>query len=589
MNQALIRMPLRGIARSATLCATLLLASCGGGSDGNSTSGADSNLVITAAMLPQGDADAYRFLTQASFGPSAEDVARVKAIGYDNWIDEQFAMNLQSSHLATVEASAARRQTGSGDVIDVLDSWWTHSVRDPAQLRQRVAFALSEIFVVSTMSVSNSRTVASYLDTLTAHADGRYRDLLEAVTLHPAMGQYLSHLANRKEDTNTGRVPDENYAREVMQLFSIGLYELDDAGKPVLNQGKATETYSAEDVRGLAKVMTGWSWGRTAAQAALQWWHCFWRSSDCQDITQDVKAMSPYPEEHSFSARVVLGASSPAQSTPDPRKDLKDALDRLAAHHNTAPFISRQLIQRLVTSNPSDAYVREVAAVFTSSDGNLRSVVKAILLHQEARHPELLNSNTTGKLREPVLKLAHLLRAVPHASTAYGSTLAAGDLPFYLATDTDSTSTALGQSPMRSPSVFNFFRPGYTPSQTLISAAGLVSPEAQITNETSVLAYANFVSAILRDGWGQWNSDVNKYDIQFETAIWEPLSTQAQAGALIDAVSQRLLGERLADDVRAQALAALESMPVTDLSKQRQRIKAAILLVSVSPSFTVQQ
>jgi uncharacterized protein (DUF1800 family) len=578
--------------RLTSLCMALLMASCGGGQDASTKSTTeagdpDARLTITAAMVPESDADAYRFLTQATFGPTPADVARVKKIGYDNWIDEQFNARLQSSHLAMAEASGAYRKASTPDATDVLDSWWTHAVKDPAQLRQRVAFALSEIFVVSSVAVGNGRTVASYLDMLTDQSNGRYRDLLQKVSLHPAMGQYLSHLANRKEDTKSGRVPDENYAREVMQLFSIGLYELDDAGKPLAGH---IETYNADDVKGLAKVFTGWSWNWPkwdAAKAALEWWRCFWRFNECRDPSQDVTEMTAYPLEHSTSARVVLGASSPAQATPDPTGDLANALDRLANHKNTAPFISRQLIQRLVTANPSDAYVRDVAAVFKSSGGSIKDVVKAILLHQEARHPELYDPATYGKLREPVLRLTQLLRAVPHNSTAYNGNLASGTTAFYLANETDSSSSALGQSPMRSPSVFNFFRPGYSPSQTLIGDAKLVSPEMQITNETSVLSYANFVTGILRDGWGQWNSTVNKYDIQFDTSVWLPLV--AQPDALLDAVALRLLGQTLPVDVKAQALTALASMSVADDNRKRQRINAAILLVAVSPGFTVQQ
>jgi hypothetical protein len=176
---------------------------------------------------------------------------------------------------------------------------------------------------------------------------------------------------------------------------------------------------------------------------------------------------------------------------------------------------------------------------------------------------------------------------VPHNSTAYNGNLASGTTAFYLANETDSSSSALGQSPMRSPSVFNFFRPGYSPSQTLIGDAKLVSPEMQITNETSVLSYANFVTGILRDGWGQWNSTVNKYDIQFDTSVWLPLV--AQPDALLDAVALRLLGQTLPVDVKAQALTALASMSVADDNRKRQRINAAILLVAVSPGFTVQQ
>jgi uncharacterized protein (DUF1800 family) len=565
----------------------VFLSACGGGTQTTTSdaSDPDSKLILTAAMIPSGDSDAYRFLTQASFGPTPTDVARVKKIGYDNWIDEQFAMQLSSTHLQMVDASAAYRQVSQATDYDVLVTWWTHAIRDPAQLRQRVAFALSEIFVVSTNSVGNGRTVASYMDMLTQRADGNYRDLLEAVALHPAMGQYLSHMSNRKEDVSTGRVPDENFAREVMQLFSIGLYELDDSGQPKQVNGKAVETYTADDVKGLAKVFTGWSWNWPSAQSALAWWHCFWRASDCKDASQDVSSMSPYSQEHSTSAKTFLATTVPVQTQADPRTSLKVALDRLANHPNTAPFISRQLIQRLVTSNPSAAYVADIASVFRANQGNLRAVVKAILLHDEARHPENYPASTYGKVREPVLKLSHVLRSIPHHSLAYESNTASGALAFYQVYETDSN--ALGQSPMRAPSVFNFFRPGYRAPQSLMTSAGMVAPEMQITNETSVLTYAGFISNALRNGWGKWNDQANKFDVQFETTAWS--ITAGQAEQLIDVIANHILGHSLQEDIRTPAITALKSIAASDSNGKALRINAAILIVALSPDFTIQQ
>jgi len=574
------------------LCTAFLMTACGGGDSASSgSSDPDSRLSISASMLPGDDEDAHRFLTQATFGATPSEVARVRKIGYDNWIDEQLALPLQSSHLSMAEASARHRGHTTVDAYDVINTWWTHAVHDPAQLRQRLAFALSEIFVVSTVSVGNGRTVASYLDMLTEGSNQTYRQLLESVALHPAMGQYLSHLTNRKEDPTSGRVPDENFGREVMQLFSIGLYQLDSQGQQVKVGNKPVETYNADDVKGMAKVFTGWSWFSPQAILAtgIETWRCFWRVNPCKEDSQDVTAMSPYASEHSTSARTVLGTAISAQSAPNPKADLSDALDRLAQHPNTAPFISRQLIQRLVTSNPSPQYVGDVAAVFRSSGGNFKAVVKAILLHAEARHPEtvLTDLSTYGKLREPVIRLAHLLRTLPHTSKAYTDSQAAGTLPFLMTTDTDSSSSALGQSPMRSPSVFNFFRPGYSPPQTRMGNAKLVAPEMQITNETSVVAYANFVSAILRDGWGQWRSESNQLDIQFDTSAF---NTQVSSGSsLIDAVAQTLLGAPLPADTRALAATALDAMPASTDGQKKQRIRAAILLTAVSPGFTVQQ
>lgn len=590
MPPALPRSPSRHLhaRRLSALTLAVLLTACGGGGNQTSIDG-ETGLTVSASMLPSNDAETYRFLTQATFGPAAADIARIKKVGYDNWIDEQFKLQAQSSHVRMVESSAAALGQPQAYAHNVTHSWWTHAVRDPAQLRHRVAFALSEIFVISTMTVDDGRRAASYLDMLTTKADANYRDVLEAVALHPAMGQYLSHLGNRKED-GTGRVPDENFAREVMQLFSIGLHELGDNGRPRLVNGQAVETYNANDIKGLARVFTGFSWNWPSAKSALDWWKCFWRTAECRDPGQDVSSMTGYSQEHSTSVKQFLGVTVTAQETADPRASLKVALDRLASHPNTAPFISRQLIQRLVTSNPSDAYVSDVSQVFRAQGGNLRAVVKAILLHEEARRPATASLSTYGKLREPVLRLSHLLRALPHTSARFTS---GGSVPFYLADDTSDPGTQLGQTPLRASSVFNFFRPGYTAPQSAMAAQGLVAPEMQITNETSVLGYANFVATILERGWGQWNSESNNWDIQFDLSGWD--SKVNDPTALVDAIAQHLLGHPLPDDERSQAVTAITAMPInatntTTLAKQRrQRIQAAILMVAVSPEFVIQQ
>lgn len=296
--------------------------------------------------------------------------------------------------------------------------------------------------------------------------------------------------------------------------------------------------------------------------------------------------MSAYGDEHATSQKDFLGVTVPAQTTADPRASLKAALDRLASHPNTAPFISRQLIQRLVTSNPSDQYVIDITRVFRSSGGNLQAVVKEILLHPEARQPAttLGSTMTYGKVREPVLRLAHLLRTIPHTSSQYSS---GGSAPFYLAVESGDPGTELGQTPMRSPSVFNFYRPGYRPPQTQIADRGLVAPEMQITTETSVLGYANFVAGILENGWGEWVASPGPKDVQFDLSSWNGLVSNPQG--LIDAVATRMLGHTLATASRAPAIAAIEAMPSTTTAQKRQRIQAAILMVAVSPDFVIQQ
>lgn len=589
-SSRLCRAPwLSGSARTLAFASVVLalgLSGCGGGDSGKTGLASDNSQASAQAVAkPESTDEAHRFLVQATFGPRADDIARVREIGYSRWIDEQFASPVMNTHLALVEASAAAKGR-TPDNADMVYSWWTHAIQDnTAQLRHKTAYALSQIFVVSSIPFDDMRTVASYLDMLTAKSDGSYRDLLEAVAMHPAMGQYLSHLGNRKEDGH-GRVPDENFAREIMQLFSIGLYELDDAGNPKLVNGQQTETYSPDDIKGLARVFTGFSWQWPSAKSALDWWKCFWRATECKETSQRVSSMTAYADEHSVSQKSFLGVTVAAQSSADPRTSLKAALDRLANHPNTAPFISKQLIQRLVTSNPSNQYVTDVTRTFRATGGNLKAVVKEILMHPEARRTAAAQSpaNTFGKLREPLLRLTHLMRAIPHTSAQYLS----GTSPAcYLVTDTSDPGTQLGQTPMRAPSVFNFYRPGYRPPQTLIAAEGLVAPEMQITTETSVLGYANYVAKVLEGGWGEWNAAQSRPDVLFDLNEWN--STASNAANLIDSVADRLIGKPLPEATRNEAIAALETISAASTPQRRQRIQAAILLVAVSPDFSVQQ
>jgi len=580
-----------------------LLAACGGGGGGGSAptqgthassgnAGSQSAAQLTA-IAPPTLPEAHRFLAQASFGPDVASASRVQTLGVNAWIDEQLAMPPSSpSHVALVNMSTADGGKDRPRTNELIESWWTHSIAQPDQLRQRVAYALSQIFVVSTTNSTlgdNALMVASYLDMLTDKSTSTYRDVLEGVARHPAMGLYLSHLMNRKEDPLTGRVPDENFAREVMQLFSIGLYELNDDGSWKLRDGQPIETYTSDDVKGLAKVFTGLGWHRADGYRGL-WWMCFYQAGDCYlPQQQHVLPMSTYWQEHSSSVKRFLGVTIDAQSPPDPETSLRLALDRLATHPNTAPFISKQLIQRLVSSNPSPAYVARITQVFRSSGGQLKAVVKAILTDDEARTtPVGMATNTSGKLREPVLRWAHLLRALPHSSTQ--QTLSQNPT-YLLATETGHPAYGLSQSPMAAPSVFNFYRPGYKPPRTALSQRGLLSPEMQITNETSVIGYANFVAKSLSDGWGWAHPSTGKPDIQFDLSRFMALDDTAHASrpqALVDAVALQLLGQTLPATLNEKVLVAVGAMPQGHALALRRRAAATVLLIAVSPPFLVQ-
>jgi uncharacterized protein (DUF1800 family) len=578
--------------------AACLLAACGGGgSNGASDTPAPTNAgqnrlqQATAPALGVSKAEAYRFLSQASFGPTPETVAAVQQSGPDAWIDAQLVLAPHYSHEQLVRTQAELLNLGPATHAALTAAWWTNALNDPAQLKLRVAYALSQIMVVSTVTADTTST-ASYLDMLVSRGTGTYRELIEGVALHPAMGMYLSHMANRKEDPNIGRLPDENFAREVMQLFSVGLYVLDDAARPVLDQGLATDSFGADDVSGLAKVFTGWSWVRPASKASAAWWECFWRSSPCAEEAQWVSLMGPYDNEHSASIKRFLGITIPAQAQASARTSLRLALDRLASHPNTAPFISRQLIQKLVTSNPSDAYVRDVVRVWRAHEGQagqLGQVVKAILMHDEARHPDtaLASTRSHGQVREPVLRLSHLLRALSARSQTYRQRQAQGVVPIAGGIDTSDTATALGQTPMRSPSVFNFYRPGYTPPHSALATEGLVAPEMQLVNETTTLSQVNFMARALEQGWGTWVPATGTYDLQFDWSAYLGASPDPQA--LMDALSQTLLGHNVRTGLRAPLAQGLATLPHDTDAQRVARIRAALLMLLVDTDFIVLQ
>lgn len=571
-----------------TLGAALLLAACGGGGGDGGDGGGALGGGGGASDRPETRAEAARFLTQASFGPTDAEVERVMALGYGGWIDDQLARPV-SSHRAHWEARdaairAANANQGAG-ADQVYEAFWKHAVTGPDQLRQRWAFALSQIFVISLAdsAVDNTpRAVSAWIDMLAGDGLGSYRQLLESVSRHPMMGLYLSHLKNQKADPRTGRVPDENYAREVMQLFSIGLVELNEDGSA---RGSAP-TYGPADVAGLAQVFTGFSW------ACPDWPDngCFSRGQvdNRSDPNRDWKPMAGYPQYHSADEKRFLGTVIPAQPQANPETSLRAALDAIAAHPNVGPFIGRQLIQRLVTSNPSPAYVTAVARAFADNGqgvrGDLKAVLKAVLLHPEARQ----SSDSSGRLREPVLRLAAFLRAFGHQS----------DTGFWRIGNTDNPATSLGQTPLRSPSVFNFYRPGYLPPGTGAAARGLVVPEMQITHETTVAGYVNAMRDAVATGVGASNgAPFNRRDVQAGYAA--ELALADDPAALVAQVAAKLMPGRAGLALQAEIAEAVGRIVIpalkSDASNQNQvdgarrsRVHAAVLLALVSPEFQVQ-
>ncbi|MFC0350751.1 DUF1800 family protein [Undibacterium danionis] len=521
-------------------------------------------------------AQASRFLSQASFGARKADITNLSAIGINSWLNQQFSVP-QKLHRSYMDSTAATLAKGVADLNQnhFLESFWQQAINGEDQLRQRVNFALSQIFVVSFQdsSVANyPRGVASYYDTLGTHAFGNFRQLLEAVSLHPMMGLYLTSLRNQKESGT--QVPDENYAREVMQLFTIGLYKLNPDGSYVLINGKPVETYSNADITGLAKVFTGWSWAGTDKSSTR-----FFGGNP--DANRDWMPMQSYPASHSVSEKSFLGTVIPPQSPANPELSLKTALDTLFNHPNLAPFFSKQLIQRLVSSNPSPQYVARVASAFANNGqgvrGDMRAVIKAIYTDVEARNDPVLSNSGLGKLREPVLRLAQWMRTFNAKSTS----------GFFRLTSMDDPLTSIGQTPMRSPSVFNFYRPGYVPPNSSIAIAGLVSPELQITGETSVVGYLNFMRDALPNGTGT-SRDV-KADYSTLTSL---ANTPDQ---LINEIDLLLTAGQMSSNLRSQILAAINSVtipssPASSADTARlNRVYLSIYLTMASPEYLVQK
>ena len=531
-----------------------LVAACGGGS-GSAGDPASVNTTPQAAGPTNAPAAAARFLTQATFGPTTAEIASLSTSTYAAWMDAQFAKP-QAFHRATLNQASADLAATGGTVsaTNFFDSYWSQAIAGDDQLRQRAAFALSQIFVVSFTDATlrtQPRGVASYYDMLGENAFGNFRNLLEGVALHPMMGIYLSHMKNQKEDATTGRVPDLNFAREITQLFTIGQYKLNIDGSAVTAaDGSAAAAYSSADLSGLSQVFTGWSW-YAGPQTTDRTNSRFFGGN--ANVERDWRPMQDYnrftanTDFHSISAKTFFGVTIPAQAlaAADTKGDLKIALDTLFNHPNVGPFVGKQLIQRLVTSNPSPAYVGRVAAAFNDNGagarGDMKAVWKAILLDTEARTPSAAVG--AGKVREPVVRLANFMRAFNAKSTS-GSFTGIGN--------TDDPATRLNQTPMVAPTVFNFYRPGYVPSSKPIADAGLVAPEFQIVHDVSVAGYMNYMRSLV-------TVDATR-DIQQDYTA--ELALAAVPTDLVERMNLLLFYGQMPDALRTQITAAVTSRAI---------------------------
>ncbi|MEZ5464235.1 MAG: DUF1800 family protein [Lysobacteraceae bacterium] len=553
---------------------------------------------------PNSDEDAARFLDQATFGGRLQDIAHVRAIGYEAWLDEQFALPVseQVPFLDWIAQSEGVYQEHRLEAWLINAAQLPDPVTPPAthadQLRQRVAFALSEIMVVSDRNAAllfQPYALADYNDMLARNAFGNFRDLLEDVTLHPAMGKYLSMLGNRKNDPVLNIRPDENYAREVLQLFSIGLYRLNPDGTRMLDGGEPIPTYDQDVVRGFAHVFTGWNFAGCNAgnydscepgNADDARWQSAMQPVESFHDTTTSKQLLDYPGVALPGGMLAAGGNA--------QQEMDAALDNIFNHPNVGPFIARLLIQRLVTSNPTTGYVQRVAAAFNDNGsgvrGDMQAVIRAILLDEQARNGHLLAAETFGKLREPFLKLVRLWRVAPAASVS-------GRVFRWSHPDDE-----YGQLPLSSPSVFNFFKPDFAqPGE--IRNAGLVSPEFQIATDTQLVSAPNAL------GWRIFYFYVgSRYSYAWENDAPVPeealmdytaLKTlAADPAALVDHLDLVMMAGGMSDYMRDLLIIRLQGTPPDNLPGQPNgapmdlplfRVQQALYLIVNSPEFNVQK
>lgn len=517
----------------ALLCSTVLSATMAGSPAVHAAGdGIFESTFDHAAEGPYNRREAARFLTQATFGPTLTEIENLYRIGYNAWLEQQFVAttSLQTPWLLNLEAQGEEVYQGQR-----YEAWYRSSVSGTDQLRQRVAFALSQTLVVSDQNGALEGVplaLSHYYDLLATNAFGNYRQVLEQITLTPAMGHYLSMFKNRKPDEAANTRPDENFAREVLQLFSVGLWMLRSDGVYQVSCPSGSgicyadahpgqprvPTYGQDQIRGFAHVFTGWNFSRctppngNGSNGGFNIWDWTWCDPEGTNPNWRTKigwreAMRPWGEGTAFGdvmhasagtkqllnypgvalANGVLAAGGSARS------DLAAALDNIFHHPNLGPFVAKALIQRLVTSNPTAAYIGRVATAFNDSNGasaggtrgDLRAVVRAVLMDAEARQRAGAPAHA-GKLREPLLRLTQLWRAM-EVQPQNGRW---PDWPMEYA----------AQAPLGSPSVFNFFSPGYAPTGE-IANSGLVAPEFQITTDPYLVRLSNNLAGKIMWYW----------------------------------------------------------------------------------------
>ena len=586
---------------SAAVAASALATACGGGGGGGPGAVTGPGITPTPAN-PGGfgyptaasDEEAVRFLLQAQFSASDAEVAAVRSKGYATWLAEQLVAPASMPGFDWLNMRGYGVVNGATKYYD--NSYpgdymiWNQLMTSSDAVRKRLALALSEFFVVSLTGLDfswRSYAIAAWWDMLSTNAFGNFRNLLQDVSLNPAMGYYLNTKGNLKENVATGRAPDENYGREVMQLFTLGLYQLNTDGTDKRDgNGNKLETYTQSDITNIARVFTGWDFDQTQNVTTVE-------PISGRTIPNTVFTRIPMrlnAANHSTLEATFLGTTVPANT--DGVTAMKTALDTLFNHPNVGPFFGRQMIQRLVISNPSPAYVARVASAFNNNGagvrGDLKAVFSAVLLDDEARGPAGLSQTGFGKLREPILRLVQWGRT-------FGITSARGS---WKIGDLSDPASRLGQSPLRSPSVFNFFRPGYVPPSTALSATQTPAPEFQLVNESSVGGYLNAMQTTIRSGIfvnapdlpQSTSNATNGYDIT--AAYTAELALVTDTTALVKRLNLLLCAGQMSVANQTLIVTALNATAITASSTdsaKRDRVAAAVLLVMASSEYLIQK
>ncbi|MGB0389149.1 MAG: DUF1800 family protein [Ardenticatenaceae bacterium] len=533
--------------------------------------------------------EASRFLAQATLGANLEMIQEVATMGNEAWLEQQFGLPT-SNTLPLVEAGVVNDpEDPKGLLIPPMQfrwSYWQQVMTGADVLRHRMGLALSEIFVISTRVdelFDLPRGVSSYYDMLLKNGFGNFRDLLFDVTMHPCMGLYLSHVRNRKSDPSLNRFPDENYAREVMQLFTIGLFELNQDGThKVDGNGEPIPTYTNAEITEFAKVFTGLTYALEDDEEIMDE-ELFLEAGEVLH-----KPMVMYEPEHEPGSKNLLnGFVVPAGQSG--MQDINNAVDNLFNHPNVGPFIGRLLIQRLVKSNPSPAYISRVAAAFHDNGsgvrGDMKALIKAILLDSEARDTSHMSDPTHGMLREPFVRYVHLCRAF-NAASQNGTYRNNGEM----------AQEMLQQHPFDSPSVFNFFSPSYQPLGP-IADAGLVAPEFQITTSYTAISAINFMNEAIVyeelmnisnasqetcEDAGTECEEPTEADIVYLNLDQEIALAESDPDALINRLDLILTYGTLSPQIRT-----IIQNTINQLDDTYERVTMALYLIMISPDYAI--